>query len=611
MKGSVAMLEPQTRAALTDQLAPPPGFTLSHGVGTTFTLDLATALSIPLSFASRRVVREDGSLGVLDAVRRAADRLDIFAQAGELRMGTPSALIAFLEQSIHQVPATRGLFHPKVWFLEYRANGGDTLRYRFLCASRNLTGDRSWDVIARFDGAPAATGSRREAIARNRPLVSLLKALPGLAVHPLAPERLTRLTEFTNRWRTVEFELPGETRNLTFHVFGIDARPTLNLSGARALIISPFVTGDGLAALRREIHGPTHLLSRPETLDHLAPSSLDQRLRTYVLDAAASFPDDTDDDRASGAVSTHPADRLLSGLHAKVIVVDRQDGAHVLLGSANATGAALRSNVEVMVELTAPGPRFGVRATIDALGALIEPFQTRGGVELDPSEEAEHALESHLRRFAGVPVTMRLVDADPYGLEVWSERDPAVDVAIDLRWHLITRPDIGGLGFPGPASAPETMSLAELSDITPFIVLVARDHAGRERSTVLLARLIDDLPHRREAVIARQLTDTASFVRLLTLLLELQGVALPTAEDGGAGSIGTFGRAISASGAGLFEALVRAVGSGQSGLQDVRSIVDYLASLGQDKDIRPPGFEDLWASVWAAHERLLASKVGR
>ena len=179
------MLEPQTRAALTEQLRPPPGFELAHAVGTTFTLDLASALAVPLSFASHPVAARDDTLGVLDSIRRAADRVDIFAQAGEITMGTRSDLVAFLEPMVHPVAPRRGLFHPKVWFLEYRA--GETSAFRFLCSSRNLTADRSWDVIVRLDGHPAPPGKLRESAAINRPLVDLLRSLADRAVHPIPP----------------------------------------------------------------------------------------------------------------------------------------------------------------------------------------------------------------------------------------------------------------------------------------------------------------------------------------------------------------------------------------------------------------------------------------
>ena len=79
------MLEPQSRAAFAEEPKPPPGFDLSYAVGTTFTLDLATALSVPLSFASRRVSAADDKLGILESIRQFTDRIDIFCQAGEMR----------------------------------------------------------------------------------------------------------------------------------------------------------------------------------------------------------------------------------------------------------------------------------------------------------------------------------------------------------------------------------------------------------------------------------------------------------------------------------------------------------------------------------------------
>ena len=45
------MLSPEDRTLLLDALRPPPGGRLVHAVGTTFTLDLESALTVPLAFA--------------------------------------------------------------------------------------------------------------------------------------------------------------------------------------------------------------------------------------------------------------------------------------------------------------------------------------------------------------------------------------------------------------------------------------------------------------------------------------------------------------------------------------------------------------------------------
>lgn len=584
----MTMLEPQTRATLTEQLAPPSGFELSYAVGTTFTLDLVTALSVPLSFASRHVSSADDKLGVLDAVRRSADRIDIFPQAGEIAMGNASDLVAFLEPMIHPVKAPRGLFHPKVWFLEYRS--GEHYAYRFLCASRNLTEDRSWDTLVRLDGR-----STDEKDLHNAPLVELLSTLPSLAIQPVPDERRARINQLADRFRNVRWELPTDVRSVDFHVLGLPGSKFPGLSGIRSLVVSPFVSDDGLRMLRAGIRQETHLLSRASSLDRLLPESLDNSMTTYVLDDAAII----DDDASTAAHRDH-----LSGLHAKVIIVDRFEGAQVLIGSANATDAAWTNNIEVMIRLTGPTPRLGVNATLTALGELKEEYISNGGEEEPADELAQRQLESLVRRLAGLRFTARVLPGDPWSLHVWAEAadkqfEQVARAGVSLRWHLLTRADLGGSSFAFTEVDASLIGPLPLTDITPFIVLVARDGEGNERRTIVLAELLDDVPSRQEAIIARQLTDRAAFLRLLALLLDLSG---NTIFNAGGGGIGKWGSASSSEGYGLFEALVRAVGDANHGLADARRIIDFVREHDDARELLPPGFEALWSNVWKADQ---------
>lgn len=83
------MLSPDGRALLVELLRPPPGTELVRGIATTFTLDLASALAAPLSFATHRLAANkplrDLALGLpswavqslpaerMDRIRRLAD----------------------------------------------------------------------------------------------------------------------------------------------------------------------------------------------------------------------------------------------------------------------------------------------------------------------------------------------------------------------------------------------------------------------------------------------------------------------------------------------------------------------------------------------------------
>ena len=207
------MLEPDGRAVLVELLRPPPGAELVRGIATTFTLDLTSALAAPLSFASHRLGSGKDPVAILQAINMASDHLDIFCQAGQM---TPpsgaSDLVACLEQMVHPVksPHAGGLFHPKIWLLEF-SDGSET-SFRFLCASRNLTGDRSWDVVVRLDGT---RGSRPLAV--NKPLRDLTLNLPTWTIQPLPAGRTARLHELAESVRYAEWEYPGDVGDVIFH----------------------------------------------------------------------------------------------------------------------------------------------------------------------------------------------------------------------------------------------------------------------------------------------------------------------------------------------------------------------------------------------------------
>lgn len=582
------MLEPQQRAAFTEQLQPPAGFRLVQAVGTTFTLDLVSALAVPLSFSSSRLSDADDSVSIFAAISQAADAIDIFGQAGEITLGHQNDLIAYLEPSIHAVAKPRGLFHPKVWLLEFAR--GDERRWRVVSSSRNLTGDRSWDVVVRLDGEPRQSGGNRQ---QNAPLQRLVRGLPALCVQPLDAAREQRILDFADRLGAVEWE-EDALRDLTFHTLGI-GRPKLpEITGIRGLVISPFVTDDRLAELRAGIRGATHLLSRDTTLDRLAPASFDAKLATYVLDPAAELETE--------------AERQLTGLHAKAIIVDQTYRSRVWLGSTNATRAAWRDNVEFLIEFEGPTGEYGVEATLKALGEFKVEYETAGGAPEPADEAARRTVDAALRRLAAVPVTSRVVNGEPFAQLVWGTPELADAVAasrvqgVEISWRLLTQrgtsPTIG-------ASEADAASFdrLELTEVTAFLVAVAThpDLPGERAETIIPMRLLDDRADRKEAIIAGHLTDPAAFVRLLTLLLQLSGMAL-----GPGAGVGGDWRAFGGSGAsttGLFESLVRALAQGSGGIDDAHRIIDYLRR-DSGRGILPEGFDALWDAVWAAHLEL-------
>ena len=357
-----------------------------------------------------------------------------------------------------------------------------------------------------------------------------------------------------------------------------------------------------MARLRARPGGTTHIVARPEQLDRLGPEVLDDtRISLKVLD-----------ETADPSIAADGADLrlgVLSGLHAKFVVHDGPHTSRLLIGSANATDAAWASNVEVMLDIVGSTARIGVGATLRALAPILEPYATAGGEEVPPDEEAQWRLEGVLRDLATAAVTIAIGSGEPYALELWREdADQCVadqshepDVGVTIRWHLATRPDLGGTSLPSRDAAFRASAI-ELHDITPFIVLTASDAQGRRASSILVARIVDDVAHRRDAIIARQLTDPRSFARFLQLLLQ-PGRTVQLLETSGAGAWAAFGGSVADDGSGLLELLVRATGTQHDGLEVIERVLLQFSDEERAQTL-PPGFTEVWAAVSAARQRI-------
>ena len=220
------MLDPQDRVLFTEALRPPEGYELSWAIGTTYTLDLVAAVATPLAFALFDYQQDDTRQGgpdpipLLEALRRYADRLTVFVQAGQIAVPKPQQfLLSYLEDSIIEAvaPTRGGLFHPKVWLLRFAADDA-RVRYRFACLTRNLTFDRAWDTAVIVDGHVA---DRQRAFGVNRPLSNFVAALPGLAVRAVSPEVGRRVGEAQREVLRVRWELPAGFEGLAFWPMGI------------------------------------------------------------------------------------------------------------------------------------------------------------------------------------------------------------------------------------------------------------------------------------------------------------------------------------------------------------------------------------------------------
>ena len=591
------MLEPDSRAVLLDELRPPEGFRLDVAVGTTFTLSLVAAIVPPLAFASTQLRGTSDPIAALEAVRSSADRMDIFCQVGQI--GVPANapdLVAFLEKMIHEVKAPRPgfLFHPKIWALRFINDDGDT-RHRLIILTRNLTHDHTWDIAIRLDGQ--MLGKRNDSCG---PIADLIRALPDLVVHtPLPAERRDRIMALAEEFHRVQWDDPEDLSLDAFHLFGIPGitpRATLDFSGYKHLVISPFVNDEGLDVVTgHRSSSDITVVSRVRDLDQLS-TTWTQAISSFQLSGSASLEED---DEASGDPEQ------LTGLHAKIYVAERNRRAHIFIGSANATGSAFGGNVEILVEMSGGATKVGVDSILGkpddkrSLRAMLDACDTLGGIEASERDKAKRELERVVRAIAeiGHVVTVGSGPA-PYDLALATNKPVPLPEGYKASLRLLTLPGHAHhLAVPPIAPLEATFSKVQLADVTPFLVWeVTSPVSIPPHGTVVRAKLENEPEGRLDEILARQIDSPEKFFRFLTLLLGFDAGG----EDGievdamGKGEGGAF---IGSGGPGVFEMVIRALADRPQSILELDSLVERMESSDQGRQIVGEAFLALWQIV--------------
>ncbi|MGC4000506.1 MAG: phospholipase D family protein [Anaeromyxobacter sp.] len=612
------MLEPRARTVYLDALKPPPGYRLDRAIGTTYSVDLHSLLAIPLAFAQldwaeRAEELVEDRVRLLRALRTEAARVTLFCQAGRIavpRSGHP--LFAYLEPMLREcaVRGRRGEFHPKTWVLRFTDGEGQAVRYRFLCLSRNLTSDTSWDTALALEGELVG---RANAFGRNHPLGAFIEALPGLALGDVSLALRQELLRIAYELRRVRFEPPAPFRDgIVFAPLGIDGHRSLDLGAEdaqRLLVVSPFATSSFLerAARARE----NVLVSRQETLDELPPQTLGRFQRVYVIDEEPfRAPDQGQaDGRAARAEER-------SGLHAKLFVVDGSGGASVWTGSANASDAAFERNVEFMVGLSGRKGEVGTQALVGEgeetlRTVLLEYARPDAPRAPDPQATRNEELVEEVRRTlaqAGLRLAVEVDGSGLHALRLDAPGELALPDEVQVRVWPATLQEgraerlLRGNGVPA-ALVFRPLSPAQLTAFACFEVCAGAGEQARAARFTLLLPLAGGPADRLQDLLATVLEDGAHLVRLLMLLLTDQELdpagaadalrlgSLRDLVDGSEATSGAFP---------LLEELLRTAARNPARLGAVHSLVQDLRRTERGRALLPPEFDGVWDAIWAA-----------
>lgn len=621
VRGRSAVLTPRSRRLLLEALRPPPGCRLDRAIGTSYSLDLLALLTAPLAFTF--FDWEDGEgrpttdpIALLEAVRRHADRITLFCQTG--RIGIPRSgqtLLLYLEGSVVEVTAPRegGIFHPKIWLLRYVADDG-LVRYRLLCLSRNLTFSQSWDTALVLDGV---LEERSRPFAANHGLGDFVAALPGLTIRPVSAFARESAELMATEIRRVRFELPEGFDGVSFWPLGLSGRkqwPFPEASAGRCMaIVSPFLSPSLLERLSDE-REPGVVISRPESLAELAPDVLARFREVFVL-TDTELPS-ADEEPAPEAISS---EEPLTGLHAKLFVMDDGWDARVWTGSANATDAAFSQNVEFLVELRGKKSICGIDVLLGSEGEsgaslrdMLCPFQ-RGEAE-STDGDVRRALEKRLDQTRVALGRAGLIarvtpheDGETFGLTLIRPGRLDLDPKVEITCRPISLATGRAVTLGSEKKDAARFERLTFDALTGFVAFELRLSEGEheERARFVLNLPLEGAPpDRRERLLQSILRDADQVMRLIWLLLAGSDVSVHEFVTAGTGVGASPTRKSGTLGFPLLETMLKALDRDPKKLDEVARLVADLRRTPEGAALLPQDFDVVWQPIWQIREEL-------
>lgn len=578
-----------------------------EAVATTFSMDPALLLEAPVYLA---LMAADGQtdpdpLAVLEAIRRYSKRITVYVQRGRIQVpqiAKPNPLFGFLEDMVVEVTAPGGgVFHPKVWAIRFVSPDQSNAMYRLAVLTRNMTTDQSWDLLLQLEGSIAGRKSQL-----NKPLAHFFDMLPGLATGSVEAGRVEQTRRFAEVMDWVQWELPDGFDELAFYLPGTQEFDWEPPEANRMTVISPFCSGHVLRTLAKQSKVADALISRPESLSGLKQETLALFTRCLQLDEAAETEDGEEDD-----IAEHP---FATGLHAKVYLFETRyytDYTHVIMGSANATNAALNAakNIEILVGLVGKKSKVGGIDELlgaDGLGKYLVDFDTTRETVVDTvRKDAEDCVEAARSRLSEVALS---IECSPgYKEDLWAlllvGKIPSLDGIVSaFVWPItVTHHD-----FSVNVKSSEAHDQIELGEFSASSVTGLIAFELKTNHPDVTVRFVFNLPvtgvpeERNSAILQTVISNQDGFIRYLLLLL-----GDDTASGLDLGSDVGWAKWLACLAAGedvpLLEELTRTYSRHPERLSEISRLVRDLCR-GSQNGIVPEGFLSLWTVFESAIE---------
>lgn len=554
-----------------------PGYRVDFAIGTTYSLDLETFISLPFSLGFLEEpdeVMKKSQTYVFAALRLCSDRLAVFCNFSDIKVPPKSYKIycALMEGSVFPVNISRETqivnFHPKVWVIKQTSLEKKESILRVIVMSRNLTRDGSLDCACVLKGRIEKKRASAAVRAKHKPLVDFLKYLGTYAsdskrsqIKAIASDIL-----YINR-----FDVDGPYEDYEFLPMGIpDHSGNVTLKdlsrSADLVIVSPFLDDYTVKQFASVREGKL-LVTQERSISQTAVEVFGKD-NIYTMN-----PDMTDNEEEESV-----------DLHAKMYFSTRYDGGwknYLYLGSTNATSNGFSSNVEFLL-----GLRFKrYKMSWEGFSGYFNPEQDKRFMSMvDVFKEAspqaeEYQLSLKLRR-AITLITHGEVMGDN---DVFSIRMMVTGEETETEIWPLMRPDLKAAVAPGLVFSD--LSLIELSE---FYGISSK---GLNRVIKIPTEVI---PKERDEEICRKAIPTEDqFMDCISFLLSESKTAYVLAHK--SDSLRSKGGKTETSFPAVYEDLLREAYDSPDTFNDIKSFVESLPS-----NVIPHEFDNLYKTILKA-----------
>jgi hypothetical protein len=595
----MSFLNNRDRSSYLDVLKPDLGYSVEYILGTTYSLELDTILMSSLSLCLNH--SEDISLQIADPVallegcRRLSEKSIILFEAGQIHQPKKyNQLYYFIEQSLYSAKTPKGgVFHPKVWFVKYKNDSNET-KYRFICLSRNITFDTSWDFAFVVNGSENSVQSEEGR--------QLSRFFGELQPEHLKVDQKKIYTEALEDIKRVHFDVPNKME-MSFHPLGLK-RSEIPFDASefdKQCIVSPFLRS---RFSKDQLAKENILISSSYEIHKMEQDSKNKFKEILVInDALFDF-------KTNESESVKELDDVGSDLHAKMYFLEKGKNTELFLGSANATDAAFSQNVEFLVRLKGKTDQIGIDQFLNSdedfgFRTILKDYEngSLSEKELNQEDFDEQVFKIKKALFASMLKYEFAGDNGCFQIALffspiseWQKLIESQDFTVKV--NLLSNPSktldlTKEIAFTG-------LVLGELTSLFCFSVSIA----GFEQPPVTFTQKIDgpEFPKKRSDHVIRSSIDSMDkFIRFLYLILhggEVTVEALSGVLDKGSQK----GQGNSYLQIPLFEEILKSLARTPDKLIYIDKVIDGL--MGADQKVIPDSFLALWGNVKRARESL-------